>query len=264
MVPVAPFVQASISTNIDDRYILVRSIQCSITMKLEKRILPQGKPRVREIANPNKLRIIAGSARGKKIDSPDVYLRPMMAKVREAVFSTLTHLGLFDENSARVLDMFAGSGSVGLEALSRGAAFSTFVDFSEECILTALRNAESCGFKGKVNAVCARAEDVLLNPSKYGLNEPYQLISMTPPYLEISYPELISGVLKSPLVTDNTIIIMEYPIEMGTMPFILGDQQMIGLRNRRYGRTVLAMYVNRPTLQFDYKQEEFTNEAIKK
>ena len=114
----------------------------------------QGKPREREIANPNRLRIIGGIAKGKKIDSPDVYLRPMMAKVREAVFSSLNYVGLFQSNTTKVLDMFAGSGSVGLEALSRGAAHATFVDLSEVCVAAAMRNAEHCGFQHQVSAVC--------------------------------------------------------------------------------------------------------------
>jgi len=86
------------------------------------KILPQGKARAKDIRNPSRLKIIAGSAKGKKLDSPEVYLRPMMAKVREALFSTLGYMGLFESNTTLVLDMFSGSGSVGLEALSRGAA----------------------------------------------------------------------------------------------------------------------------------------------
>ena len=85
-----------------------------------KSISEQGQLKEENIFNPNRLRIIAGTAKGKKIQSPDVYLRPMMAKVREAVFSSLEFMGLFDSNTTRVLDIFSGSGSIGLEALSRG------------------------------------------------------------------------------------------------------------------------------------------------
>lgn len=101
-----------------------------------KRIMSQGKEREREIINPNRLRVIAGSAKGKKIDSPDVYLRPMMAKVREALFSTLSFMDVFAANTTRVLDTFCGSGSVGLEALSRGGAACCFVDLSPDCAAT--------------------------------------------------------------------------------------------------------------------------------
>lgn len=207
--------------------------------------------------NPNKLKIIGGIAKGTKLNSPNVYLRPMMSKVREALFSTLTHMEVFTGDNTRVLDVFSGSGSVGLEALSRGATYTTFVDLSKDCTDTALANAVKCGFQSKTNAICARAEDVLTQPNTYGLTQPYQLISITPPYLEVSYDELITGVCNSPLVEPNTIVILEYPTEMGLFPHILGVDKLYGVRNRRYGRTMLGIYVYRPTIQYDFKIDEF-------
>ena len=227
-----------------------------------KKIMNQGLAREQGINNPNKLRIIAGTAKGKKIESPDMYLRPMMAKVREALYSTLNHMGLFDSNTTKVLDTFSGSGSVGLEALSRGAAHVTFVDFSQNCIDTALRNANACGFPGQAKAVCARVEEVFTEPLKFGLNEPYQLISITPPYKEVSYPQLINDISSSSLVCEDTIVIIEYPVEMGTLPYILGEDKLFGIRNRKYGRTVLGIYVYRPNKKYDMRPEEFT--AFKK
>jgi 16S rRNA (guanine(966)-N(2))-methyltransferase RsmD len=164
---------------------------------------------------------------------------------------------LFSTNTTRVLDTFAGSGSVGLEALSRGAAHVTFVDLSPDCTQTALRNADSCGFSGQANAVCARAEEVLTNPLKYGLTEPFTLVSITPPYEEVIYNDLIQGLLNSPIIKEDTIVIIEYPVEMGTLPYILGEDKLFGIRNRKYGRTVLAMYVYRPTKKYDMRPEEF-------
>lgn len=222
-----------------------------------KRVMPQGQTREREISNPNRLRIIAGTAKGKKIDSPNVYLRPMMAKVREALFSTLGHLGAFETGTLSVLDVFSGSGSVGLEALSRGAGTATFVDLSSDCVSTVLRNAASCGFEGRVSTVCARAEDVFTNPGNFGLTQSFGLISITPPYEEIVYSELIEAVCKSPLVAENTLVVIEYPVEMGTLPQILGNDKLFGIRNRRYGRTVLGIYVYRPTRKYEMKPEEF-------
>ena len=173
--------------------------------KEQKKIRNQGSPRDREINNPSRLKIIAGTAKGTKLLSPDVYLRPMMAKVREALFSTLDFLDVFVGNNTRVLDTFSGSGSVGLEALSRGASHTTFVDLASECTQVSLQNAQKCGFQNQVSAVCARTEDVLTNPSKFGLSEPYNLISITPPYEEVSYDVLINSVCNSPLVTEDTI-----------------------------------------------------------
>lgn len=224
----------------------------------QKRVRPQGDKRAKELNNPNKLRIIAGKARGKKLESPDVYLRPMMAKVREALFSTLVYMELFDssENLA-VLDMFAGSGSVGLEALSRGATQACFVDLAPECTSTVLRNADACGFAQQASVVTAKAQDVLRSPEKYGCRGPFNLISITPPYEEVLYTDLISAVCESPLVVEDTILVMEYPVEMGSLPQILGQDKFYGLRNRKYGRTMLALYVYRPTFQYDMRPEEF-------
>lgn len=173
------------------------------------------------------------------------------------MFSTLNFLGLFDTGSARVLDIFAGSGSVGLESISRGAAHATFVDLSQNCIDTARKNAFECGFASKVLPVCASAQDVLLHPTKFGITEPYQFISITPPYQEVIYSELIAAVCKSPCVTEDTIVLIEYPIEMGSLPYILGEEELFGVRNRKYGRTMIALYVYRPTKRLDMRPDEF-------
>jgi len=75
-----------------------------------RKVLNQGGERRQDLQNPNKLRIIAGTAKGKKLKSPEVYLRPMMSKVREALFSSLVFMGLFDSNTTSILDVFSGSG----------------------------------------------------------------------------------------------------------------------------------------------------------
>ena len=176
---------------------------------VRSQIRNQGR-RFDDIPNANKLRIIAGSARGKRLESPDVYLRPMMGKVRGALFSTLTSMGLFEpgakgaELGCTVLDIFAGSGSIGLEALSRGASQAAFVDLSPACCLAALNNADACGFgQGRphgslagdyVCAVQGDALEVLRNPRHFVMGgrlletAPFRLVTLTPPYEEISYP----------------------------------------------------------------------------
>lgn len=226
----------------------------------KKRILEQGKERVVELINPNKLRIVGGVAKGKKINSPEVYLRPMMSKVREALFSTLEFMEVFTtigNNATRVLDTFCGSGSVGLESLSRGAAFCCFVDLSPDCTRTAMANLETCGFPGQGMAVSCRTEEILKEPLRFGVSEPFNLITITPPYEEVVYSELIDAVCNSPLVTTDTVVVIEYPVEMGKLPFILGGDKLYGVRNRKYGRTVLGIYVYRPSRKFDMRPEEF-------
>jgi 16S rRNA G966 N2-methylase RsmD len=121
-----------------------------------------------------------------------------------------------------------------------------------------MRNLVSCGFEGRGAAVVARTEEVLLEPARYGLGlQPFQLVSITPPYEEVVYSELISAICASPLVAPDTIVVIEYPVEMGALPFVLGGEKLYGLRNRRYGRTVLGLYVFNPSKQYDMRPEEF-------
>ena len=124
----------------------------------------QGRREKVELNNNNNnnylIKIMAGMARGRKLESPStVYLRPMMGKVKEAIYSTLTSFGIYNSDTTsssssspsrnrptsskiRHLDIFAGSGSVGLESLSRGATHCTFVDFSMDCCTCIQRNID--------------------------------------------------------------------------------------------------------------------------
>ena len=108
-----------------------------------------------------------------------------------------------------------------------------------------------------MSSVCARAEEVLARPADFGLTEQYHLVSITPPYMEVVYKELIDAVCMSPLVGPDTLVCIEYPVEVGSLPYILGGDKFFGVRNRKYGRTVLALYVYRPSKQISMKPEEF-------
>jgi 16S rRNA (guanine966-N2)-methyltransferase len=138
-----------------------------------------------------------------------------------------------------------------------GASFATFVDLSPECIRTAIDNAQLCGFAEQVNGCCAPAESVFASPGRYGLQGAYDLVSVTPPYEEVDYPRLIAALCASPLLASGSVVVLEYPAEMGSLQYVLGEDKLFGLRNRRYGRTVLAVYVYRPRSQVDLRPEEF-------
>ena len=132
-----------------------------------------------EKGTPTKLRVIAGTARGRKLESPETLLRPMMGKVREALFSTLVSLGVFRApRQVRHMDAFCGSGSVGVEALSRGGAGCVFVDLSPDACAVAARNAETCGFANKYET-CPRDVAAALNDE--ALRGPgLDLLTLTP------------------------------------------------------------------------------------
>ena len=228
------------------------------------RLRPQGKAREAGMNNPSMLRIAGGTAKGRRLDSPTVYLRPMMGKVREAVYSTLTAFGLYDTDNTRHLDVFAGSGSVGLESLSRGAASCTFVDLSPDCCSAVERNAKWCQFDDKTTVICADALQTFRQPGSVGIpaGETFQLVTICPPYEEVVYGDLLEGVAKSDVITDDTVVVIEYPVELGCLPHVIPGKDgsaMVGVRNRRYGRTVIAIYINNPTgkLEADSRPEEF-------
>ncbi|KAL7445390.1 hypothetical protein ACHAXH_008039 [Discostella pseudostelligera] len=231
---------------------------------------PQGITRDSErYNNPSSLRILGGSIRGRKLESPNVYLRPMMGKVKEAVYSTFTSFGLYEESTkVRHLDIFSGSGSVGLESLSRGASHCTFVDMSSDCCTTCERNVQRCGFDGwieggigsgisdegepQARVVCTDAYRALRHPEIVGIpsNSKYDIVTLCPPYEEIVYADLLEAVANSVLVTEDTIILVEYPVELGCLPHVISREDggvLVGVRNRRYGRTVIAMYIVNPT-----------------
>jgi len=236
------------------------------------RIRPQGKMREAGLNNPSLLKILGGTAKGKRLDSPQVYLRPMMGKVREAVYSSFTSFGLYKGSATRHLDIFSGSGSVGLESLSRGAHHCTFVDLSDDCCAASARNIKWCDFgedsDKTTQVVCADAFQALSDPESVGIDplKQFQIITLCPPYEEVVYADLLEAAANSPLVGDDCIILVEYPVELSTLPHVLDQKsggKLIGVRNRRYGRTVIAMYIANPTGAMDGKVNSRPEEFIR-
>ena len=84
-------------------------------------------------------------------------------------------------------------------------------------------------------------------------NEKFNIVTICPPYEEVIYSELLNAVANSPVVTDDSIVLIEYPVELwGDFPHVFsgdgdGGVTMIGIRNRKYGRTVICMYICNPT-----------------
>jgi 16S rRNA (guanine966-N2)-methyltransferase len=123
------------------------------------------------------VRIVAGTARGRRLAAPDGQgTRPTSDKVRAAIFNLL---GQFFDGGA-VLDLYAGTGALALEALSRGCARATCVDASADAAETVARNAATCGMTDRVTVVRRRVADVLatLPPASF------DLAFVDPPYAE--------------------------------------------------------------------------------
>src|SRR5476649_2655069 len=118
------------------------------------------------------MRIIAGEARGLPLTQPPEGVRPTMDRVRGAIFSSLGDA----VPGARVLDLFAGSGAMGIEALSRGAASATFVDFNPKCSACVQNNLHRAKLPGIVQTM-----DALKFVELYA-SEGFDLIFADPPY----------------------------------------------------------------------------------
>jgi 16S rRNA (guanine(966)-N(2))-methyltransferase RsmD len=171
----------------------------------------------------------------------------MMEMVRGAVFSMIASLhgcpGGMPEGT-RWLDLFAGTGAVGIEALSRGCSEGHFVELSPWVASNCLQpNLEKCGVEGESVVHTTRAEDFLKRAATMPrfAGGAFDFISVCPPYEAVSYTELYDLLEESPLVHDTTIIVVEYPKKVVRE---IRDRigPLVKLRDRRYGRTLIAIY----------------------
>jgi 16S rRNA (guanine966-N2)-methyltransferase len=125
------------------------------------------------------MRVIAGNAHGRRISAPrGLETRPATARVRSSIFSRLD--ARFDLTGTRVLDLFAGSGSLGLEALSRGAAHVTFVDSSRAAATTIAKNLSVFGFADAARMLTADVMRTLVDLG--AAHEGFDLIFVDAPY----------------------------------------------------------------------------------
>src|SRR4029077_4699689 len=119
------------------------------------------------------MRVIAGRAGGVRLTSPKSGVRPTMDRVKSAIFSSLGELVI----GARVLDLFAGTGALGIEALSRGAASALFVEENVAAISAIERNLARTKFEGRI-----RKQDVFAFLRSAQTSEPFHIIFADPPY----------------------------------------------------------------------------------
>ncbi|WP_084960099.1 16S rRNA (guanine(966)-N(2))-methyltransferase RsmD [Thermoactinospora rubra] len=122
-------------------------------------------------------RIIAGSAGGRRIQVPPGRgTRPTSDRAREGIFSTLGSMAGLE--GARVLDLYSGSGAIGLEAVSRGAVHATLVESDPRAVRTIRANIQALGFQARAELVADRVERVVAKPCA----EPYDIVFADPPY----------------------------------------------------------------------------------
>ena len=178
------------------------------------------------------MRVIAGTAGGIPLHTPRTDLRPTMDKVRGALFDSLGDA----VPGARVLDLFAGSGALGIEALSRGAASVTFVEKDRAAVATIHRNFEKTHLSGSVQAA-----DVFSFLDRFAAPASFDIIIADPPYSKAPgerdfAPELLNNAaLHRALASGGTFVLEHLP----GSPLALGDRWEC-LRDKRYGATAVA------------------------
>lgn len=172
-------------------------------------------------------RVIAGTARGRRLVAPaGTATRPTSDRAREGLFSTLQSLHALD--GARVLDLYAGSGALGLEALSRGASAATFVETDAQALAALRANVAALALPG-ATVVAQDAERFLAaDPAPR-----FELALLDPPYAQDVAAVLVR---LRPWVTDDGIAVVERASRSGELAWPNGYEPV---RSRRYGDTTI-------------------------
>ncbi len=177
------------------------------------------------------MRVIAGTYKGRKLESPDSYdIRPTTDKAKEALFSILMN----ETAGARVLDVFAGSGALGIEALSRGAAECVFIDHSRQSVALIKRNLAACGVTEPARVIAGDYRKALA-----GLGGRFDIILMDPPYGQSLLEEAFRLIHEQSLLSEGGVIVCEHRKEEELPEEICGFQKE---KERRYGIVKLSIY----------------------
>lgn len=185
------------------------------------------------------MRITGGVHRSRELRAPKGHkTRPTADRVREALFSMLS--ARLSIEGARVLDLFAGTGALGLEALSRGAAHAVFVENAREALAALQENVRALGFAAASQVITQRAERAI--PSLKG---PFDIVFCDPPYALVREPELPRLLAEVGAVcAPSSTIVLEH--DNKDAPPAVGG--LVLIETRRYGDTALSFYeLDRPT-----------------
>jgi 16S rRNA (guanine966-N2)-methyltransferase len=144
------------------------------------------------------MRVVAGEAKGRRLAAPDgADTRPTSDRVREAIFNSLASMDALDD--AKVLDLFAGSGALGIEALSRYAAHCTFVERARPALDAIRANLDVTGLSDRANVVVADAMTFV----SQGKAADFDLVLADPPYDFSQWEELLDGITTARVVAES-------------------------------------------------------------
>lgn len=177
------------------------------------------------------MRVITGKARGVQLKTPDGMLtRPTTDRVKEALFSIIN----FEIPGAKVLDLFGGTGQLGIEALSRGAKSAVFVDAREEACKLIRENLKRTKLEQDAAVVRSDYLDYLGR-----CREQFNIIFLDPPYAEVFLENSLNRITEIDILQSNGIIVTERPLGK-ELPWELAGYTRS--RDYKYGKTLLTIY----------------------
>ena len=177
------------------------------------------------------MRVITGKARGVQLKTPDgMKTRPTSDRVKEAMFSIIQ----FDLPGAKVLDLFGGTGQLGIEALSRGAVAATFIDDREESCRLIRENLKRTKLEQNAKVIRSDYMDYLNR-----CREQYDIIFLDPPYAEVFLENAIKRITEIDILRSGGIIVAERPLGKEIPWEFEGYTRS---KDYKYGNTLLTLY----------------------
>ncbi|HEU4726945.1 MAG TPA: 16S rRNA (guanine(966)-N(2))-methyltransferase RsmD [Kofleriaceae bacterium] len=181
------------------------------------------------------VRIVGGQLGGRILRAPGgASTRPTSEKVREAVFNILGNL-LGSIAGDRVLDLFAGSGALGIEALSRGAAHATFVDSARPALIAIRGNLRELGLEDRASVVAA---DAVASAARHPPEAPWRIVFVDPPYRSDLAVRAVLALPSERLAAD-AVVVIEHD-RRNAPPDTLGS--LLRTDQRRYGDTLISFF----------------------
>lgn len=183
------------------------------------------------------MRIAGGALGGRNLHAPDdARVRPTSDKVRQAIFNILAHGTELELEGARVIDLFAGTGALGLEAISRGAAFCLFVDDSADSRALIRRNVEAFALTGTTKIWRRDATD--LGPMAAGAGGMFTLAFLDPPYRKGLVAPALTSLAAGGWLKDGAIAVVETVADEDAP----STDGFTALDSRTYGETRVTFF----------------------
>ena len=210
---------------------MLRPYRCSPLRETFQGTQPSRGPAVALCYTEGAMQVIAGTAKGQRLHAPrGLETRPLSARVKASLFDILGDRAV----EARVLDLFAGTGQLGIEALSRGAAHATFVELNHRAIEAIGRNLEQTGFTAQATAV---RQDVFLFLRRQGGE--FTLVFVAPPQYQGIAAKTVEALDGSPLLEDEGLVVVQ---QFAKEPLAQDLNRLMLVDQRDYGSTTLLFY----------------------